>query len=409
MKRAVFVDDEAVEIDKLLRFFRAEGLVSRWEFVGLVWERSFDVAAMAARVCDAVSGSEDVVFVDVVAHPSGESLALSALGLELGAEIGRRKAETPILAVSNFESDRDTYFGVLETPAIAGFLPKGMLKKLSGAQFDRLVEAARRRCPPRETGDDRVPTAKAGGGAPCGGKWAILTAKPEEAAAVRKALGDCGKPVNNDEWEVDGCVARVMCADEQGLVNAAMLASEAILRHGATRILMAGMCGVVPGKGEVYDVFLPKRVVQYFAGKLEDGALQKRTGADVQLGLTTEESANAISHCAPELAAYVTRELRDQLSRTPDWHPEPMASADILNVDAGWTEPYLTTTAQDVGAVDMEAYAIGATSKRFGVEGYVVKAGADLLSSRAGSKALACRVGAVAGVLVLRWIIQMRG
>lgn len=412
---AVFVDDFEKDLREVERLWEVNQLDREWTLKKHHVKREESVESIAASVQEllkASGGPEAVVFLDLVYHPRNPGRpSVDADGPAVARALRAGGFQGPLIAVSSYQSDMETFLLLAGAEEFDFFVPKELFLLLTENKMRQLVGDVSRRAK-RRTGarEERPPSG--GPGTPRGtADWLIVVAKNDEREAAEKVLGwKAGVARMEDgsdltRWRYGALEIGLACLDRQGLVNAAVKTCALVAETQPKNLLMIGMCGGREGKAERYDVIVPARVTQYVAGKLQNGAVLARTGKEIELSLSAKDFARARKELGREVGAAIGagRFPRRDFA-VPAVREEPMASSDLLNEDPEVTESLLAPSQEDVVAVDMEAYAIGVVGREAGVPTYVVKGVSDKLGKREDSKESACLIAAVAGFALIEWL-----
>lgn len=217
----------------------------------------------------------------------------------------------------------------------------------------------------------------------------VITALTEEYQAVLRALGHDGRLVGStSRIELDGWLVTVRNLQEMGSVGSALGTRDAALRTKAAHIVLVGICAGIPGRVSIGDVVVPRTVIYFESGKVNEGGIER---ADDQ-----RHSDSTVLGRAALLGA----ELLDRgiILHAND---DAMACGEKVIASNEFRDEQIRIRHRKISAIDMESYGVARAAEQARRKLTVIKGVCDLADHAKNDGAHSLAAGNAADVFVL--------
>lgn len=175
----------------------------------------------------------------------------------------------------------------------------------------------------------------------------VVTALTEEYQAVLQALGHSGSAdaASTTRIDVDGWLVTVRNLHEMGSVGAALGARDALLRTKAAHVVLVGICAGIPGEVDIGDVVMPRTVIYFESGKINEGHI---------------ESADNQRHCDVDILGRASLLAGDLRAQGIELHANDavMACGEKVIASADFRDEQIRLRHRKIAAIDMESYGV---------------------------------------------------
>lgn len=147
--------------------------------------------------------------------------------------------------------------------------------------------------------------------------------------------------------------------EQMGLVDAAIHATQAVIKENPTFLLMSGVCGGREGSVNRYDVIIPTEVHDYATGKFKNGQLETKgykVAMDKDLATFLRRSTDKIIQ---NMRVLIDPNRKDLLSRDFKIIIDEFACGPwVVKTDGFLTEHLVGEVSKNIVGLEMESYSV---------------------------------------------------